>query len=219
MKLTRIVIMVLLVRTLSMPAMASSNWVSDFLHRYDPSAGVPSQPRSSPQANLGQLLRTGEVPITLNDVINMMIDNNLAIRTNRFAPRSSYLQSLVIYQALLPSLRLTGNMGRNVSLSATQLNGATSNIQNTAFFDANVAQLLPTGTSFSVDMLVNRLQSSSNNSIFNPSYVSKLTYTVGQHLLQNRRRIVNLNQVLQAQNTEKISEAALELQLSNILVQ
>src|SRR2546422_2857487 len=219
MKLTRIVIMVLLVGTLSMPAMASSNWVSDFLHRYDPSAGVPSQPRSSPQANLGQLLRTGEVPITLNDVINAMIDNNLAIRTDRFAPRSSYLQSLVFYQALLPSLRLTGNVGRNVTLSTTQLNGATSNIQNTGFLDVNVAQLLPTGTSVSVDMAMNRLQSSSNNSVFNPAYTSRLTYTVGQHLLQNRGRIVNMNQILQAQNTEKISEATLELQLSALMVQ
>jgi outer membrane protein TolC len=202
-----------------MPGMASSNWVDDFLHRYDRSASGPSQPQTAPQANLGQLLRTGEVPITLNDVINMMIDNNLAIRTDRFAPRSSYLQSLVFYQALLPSLRLSGNVGRNVSLSTTQLNGATSNIQNTGFFDANVSQLLPTGTSFSVDMAMNRLQSSSNNSIFNPAYTGRLTYTVGQHLLQNRGRLINMNQILQAQNTEKISEAALELQVTNILVQ
>src|SRR5438105_12747626 len=117
MRLTRIVVSVLLAGTLSMPATASSNWVDDFLQRYDRSASGPSQPNTAPQANLGQLLRTGEVPITLNDVINMMIDNNLAIRTDRFAPRSSYLQSLVFYQALLPSLRLTGNVGRNVSLS------------------------------------------------------------------------------------------------------
>jgi outer membrane protein TolC len=219
MKLTRIVISVLLSGTLTMPAMASSNWVDDFLRRFHPSAMVPSQANNSPQANLGQLLKTGEVPITVNDVINMMIDNNLAIRTDRFAPRSSYLQSIVFYQALLPALRITSNIGRNVSLSTTQLSGATSNIQNTGFFDANVAQLLPTGTSFSVDMAMNRLQSSSNNSIFNPSYTGKLTYTVGQHLLQNRGRIVNLNQVLQAQNTEKITEAALELQLTSLLVQ
>src|SRR5205085_818638 len=104
-------------------------------------------------------------------------------------------------------------------LSTTQLNGATSNIQNTGFLDANVAQLLPTGTSFSVDMAMNRLQTSSNNSIFNPSYTGRLTYTVGQHLLQNRGRIVNMNQILQAQNTEKISEATLELQLSALMVQ
>jgi outer membrane protein len=219
MRLTKIVISVLLAGTLSLPATASSSWVDDFLHRYDPSGSTPSQPRNAPQANLGQFLATGEVPITLNDVVNMMIDNNLAIRTNRFAPRSSYLQSIVFYQALLPALRVTANMGRNAALSTTQLNGATSNIQNTGFFDANVAQLLPTGTSFSIDMAMNRLQSSSNNSIFNPAYTGKLTYTVGQHLLQNRGRLVNMNQILQAQNTEKISEATLELQLSNVLVQ
>ena len=220
MRLTRIVISVLLAGMLSIPAMASSDWVDDFLHRFDPKPGSsPSQPANAPQANLAQLLRTGEVPITLNDVINAMIDNNLAIRTDRFAPRSSYLQSLVFYQALIPSLRLTANVGRNVALSTTQLNGATLNIQNTGFLDANVAQLLPTGTSFSVDMAMNRLQTSSNNSIFNPSYTGRLTYTVGQHLLQNRGRIVNMNQILQAQNTEKISEATLELQLSTLMVQ
>jgi outer membrane protein TolC len=218
MNLTRIVASVVLSGILTMPAMASSNWVEDFLRRFAPSASLPSQP-NSPQANLSQLLKTGEVPITTNDVINMMIDNNLNIRTDRFAPRSSYLQSIVFYQALLPALRISGNAGRNVSLSTTQLSGATSNIQNTGFFDANVAQLLPTGTSFSVDMAMSRLQSSSNNSIFNPSYTGKLTYTVGQHLLQNRGRIINLNQVLQAQNTEKITEAALELQLTALIVQ
>jgi len=219
MNLTRIVASVVLAGILALPGMASSNWVDDFLHRYDPPGSVPSQPKSPQQANLSQLLKTGEVPITLNDVINMMIDNNLAIRTNRFAPRSSYLQSIVFYQALLPALRINGNLGRNNVLSTTQLNGATSNIQNTLFFDANVAQLLPTGTSFSVDLAMNRLQSSSNNSIFNPSYTSKITYTVGQHLLQNRGRLINMNQIFQAQNTEKISEAALELQLTSLIVQ
>ena len=219
MNLTKIIASVVLAGILALPGMASSDWVDDFLHRYDPPGSAPSQPKSSPQANLSQLLRTGEVPITLNDVINMMIDNNLAIRTDRFAPRSSYLQSIVFYQALLPALRLSSNIGRNTSLSTTQLSGATSNIQNTYFFDANVAQLLPTGTSFSVDLAMNRLQSSSNNSIFNPSYTGKLTYTVGQHLLQNRGRLINMNQILQAQNTEKITEAALELQLTSLIVQ
>jgi outer membrane protein TolC len=219
MNFTRIVASVVLAGVLALPGMASSNWVDDFLHRYESSGSVPSQPNSPQQANLSQLLKTGEVPITLNDVINMMIDNNLAIRTDRFAPRSSYLQSIVFYQALLPALRISSNIGRNNVLSTTQLNGASSNIQDTLFFDANVAQLLPTGTSVSVDLAMNRLQSSSNNSIFNPSYTGKLTYTVGQHLLQNRGRLINMNQILQAQNTEKISEAALELQLTSLIVQ
>ena len=225
MNLTKIVASVLLAGIIAMPAAASDNWVDDFLHRFDflhrpdPAGSAAPQATPVPQPNLAQLLRNGEVPVTQNEIINMLIDNNLAVRTDRFAPRSSYLQSIVFYQALLPALRLSGNMGRNVALSTTQLNGATSNIQDTGFFDANVSQLLPTGTSFSVDMAMNRLQSNSNNSIFNPAYTGKLTYTVGQHLLQNRGRIINLNQVLQAQNTEKMTEAALELQLTALIVQ
>ena len=68
MRLTRIVISVLLAGTLSMPAMASSNWVDDFLHRYDPSGNGPSPAQNAPQANLGQFLTTGEVPITMKFV-------------------------------------------------------------------------------------------------------------------------------------------------------
>ncbi len=219
MRFTKIATLLLVVMMLAVPAIASSDWVGDFLRRYDASERTLASHASSPSAGLGQFLRTGEVPITLNDVIEMMIDNNLDIRANRLAPRSSYLQSIVFYRALMPSMRFTGNIARDVVLSTTQLNGATSRIQDTGFFDANFSQLLPTGTSVNVDLTMNRLLTNSNNSIFNPSYTGKVTYTVGQHLLQNRGRVINLRQVLQGQNTEKISEATFELQLTALIVQ
>jgi outer membrane protein TolC len=219
MKLTRILTCVLLAVAFAAPAMASSDWVEDFLRRYDPSKSAGSGASSSTSEPLSQLLRTGELPVTMNDVINMMIDNNLDIRANRLAPRSSYLQSLVFYRALLPSLRFTGNIARDVLLSTTQLNGSARRIQDTGFFDANVSQQLATGTSFTVDLTMNRLLTNSNNSIFNPSYTGRVIYTVGQHLLQNRGRIVNMRQILQGQNTEKISEAAFELQMTALIVQ
>src|SRR5205085_4980835 len=124
MNLTKILTSILFSVMLARPAMASSDWVNDFLHRYDPSA-------SAATPNISQFLRTGEVPVSINDVINMMLDNNLDIRANRLAPRSSYLQSLVFYRALLPALRVSGNIGRNTVLSTTQLNGASSRIQDT----------------------------------------------------------------------------------------
>ena len=219
MKLTRMAALFVIVMMLALPAFASSDWVRDFLRRYDASPGAGGNHASTPAPRLGQFLRTGEVPITMNDVIEMMIDNNLDIRANRLAPRSSYLQAVVFYRALLPSFRLTSNIARDVALSTTQLNGATSRIQDSAFFDANFSQLLPTGTSLNVDLTMNRLLTNSNNSIFNPSYTGKVTYTVGQHLLQNRGRVINLRQVLEGQNTEKISEATFELQLTNLIVQ
>ena len=55
-------------------------------------------------------------------------------------------------------------------------------------------------------------------STFNPSYVGKITYSVSQHLLQNRGSLVNLRQVYQSQNNEKISQSQFEIQLTNLLV-
>ena len=110
-------------------------------------------------------------------------------------------------------------MGRDVVLSTTQLNGATSRIQDTSNYGVNFSQLLSTGTSLTVDMSLNRLLTNSNNSIYNPSYIGRLTYTVGQHLLRDRGRLINLHQIMQGQNTEKISEIGFEIQLTNLIVQ
>src|SRR5437588_5394962 len=115
MKLTKIFISLVLVTAMSIPAVASSDWVEDFLRRYDPSKSAPA-PTGAANSQLTQLLRTGELPVTMNDVVNLMIDNNLDIRANRLAPRSSYYQSLVFYRALLPSFRFTSNIARDVAL-------------------------------------------------------------------------------------------------------
>ena len=116
MKVIRIAFSILLVTMLAMPAIASSDWVDEFLRRYEPNRSLATVASTS-TSGLGQLLRTGEVPVTVNDVINMMIDNNLDIRSNRFSPRSSYWQSLVFYRALQPSLRFNFNRSRNTTLS------------------------------------------------------------------------------------------------------
>jgi outer membrane protein TolC len=219
MKFVKVVLSFLLIMALAAPAMASSDWVSDFLRRFHPPK-PPAAPAAPATSNsLSQTLRTGEVPISINDVINMMIENNLDIRANRLAPRTSYFQALVFYRALQPSLHFTGNIARDVALSSTQLNGADSQIRDTSAFDLGVSQALPTGTSFTVDLTMNRLLTNSNNSIFNPSYTSRVVYTVGQHLLQNKGRIVNMRQILEGQNTEKSTEAAFEIQLTALIVQ
>ena len=219
MKATKIFISLLLITNLAVPAMASENWVDTFLRRYDPSKTAASTGSSSSSTQVEQLLRTGEMPVTMGDVINLMLDNNLNIRADRFAPRSLYYQSLVFWQALQPAFKFSANMARDSSLSSSQLNGASTRIQDTGLFDANVSQLLPTGTSFTADINMNRLLTNSNNSVFNPSYTSRATFTVGQHLLQNRGRVVNMRQILEGRNTEKSSEAAFELQLTTLIVQ
>src|SRR5438552_6930795 len=216
MNLTKIAASILLVAMLAVPATASTDWVDDFLHRYDPRTVAP-RPESGGGLNIGDFLRTGQVTVSLNDVINMTLDTNLDIRSNRFTPRSQYFQSLVSYRALQPSLRFSANVARDTLLSTTQLNGASARQQLNGNYEVTFSQLLPTGTSLTVDATMNRLSNNSNNSIFNPSWQSRLTYAVGQHLLQNRGRLVNTRQILQAQNNEKMSEVQFEIQLTTLI--
>src|SRR5437867_194185 len=219
MNITKPAISILLVLALAVPAMASSGWVDDFLRRYDPSK-IAATTTSNRTSNIAQFIRTGEVPVTLNDVINMMIDNNLDIRSNRLSPRSSYFQSLVFYRALQPSIRFAGNVIRNSSQSNSQLNGIQLvNSQLRGNYSVGFSQLLPTGTSLAVDATMNRVSSTSNLNTFNPSYVSQMTYSMGQHLLRDRGRLANTRQIIIGRNNEKISETAFEIQLTNLLVQ
>ncbi|PYS29506.1 MAG: hypothetical protein DMG11_08720 [Acidobacteria bacterium] len=219
MKLTRIVISILLVATLAVPAMANSDWVEDFLRRYDPPRSAGAGGSNASSTNLGQLLQTGTVPVTMADVIAMMIERNLDIQSNRLAPRSSYFQSLVFYRALQPSIRFAGTVTRNSNFSNTQLNGATVLNQLRGQYAVNFSQALPTGTSLAVDATMNRQSSNSSLNSFNPSYTGQITYTVGQHLLRDRGRLINTRQILIGQNNEKISETQFEIQVTNLLVQ
>src|SRR5262245_55368573 len=212
MKFTRIAISILLVTTLTLPAMASSGWVEDFLRRYDPSAGVATSTTNTAPDSMGQFLRTGEIPVTLSDVINLMIDNNLDIRSNRFSPRSSYWQSLVFYRSLQPSIRFAFNRNQNTTMSTNQINGTIPDVsQLRTNYTLRFTQALATGTSVAVDASLNRTASTSNFNLFNPSYNSQLTYTVGQHLLRDRGRLPNTRQILIGQNNEKMSEVAFEI--------
>jgi outer membrane protein TolC len=209
----------LLVTTLAAPAMASSDWVEDFLRRYEPAKGVGTAASNS-AGSLGQLIRTGEVPVTLNDVINLMIDNNLDIRSNRFGPRSTYWQSLVFYRALQPSLRFGFNRTRNTNMSTNQVNGTIPSVsQLRTNYSVSFTQALESGTSLSVDATLNRVESTSNFNLFNPSYTGQVSYTIGQHLLRDRGKLPNTRQIMVGRNNEKISEIAFEIQLTNLLVQ
>src|SRR3954463_14732018 len=88
---------------IAVPAHAQSNFVNDFLRNYHPS-GEEAAPPVKPPTPLTQFLQTGEIPLTMNDLVNLMVDQNLDIATNRLSPRSSLLQTLVFYKILQPSL-------------------------------------------------------------------------------------------------------------------
>jgi outer membrane protein TolC len=215
----RIFLTLLTLLFIAAPAGAqSNNFAVDFVRGYRPDLEKAAAPPANPPGAMAQFLTSGEIPITLHDVVNMMVDQNLDIQSNRYSPRSSALQTLVFYKILQPSLTVNVTLANNSSFSTSQLNGASSLglLQNN--FSVAYAKNLKWGTTVGVATTMARSKTNNAFSTFNPSYVGKITYSVSQHLLQNRGSIVNLRQIYEAQNSEKISEAQFEIQLTNLLV-
>ena len=213
------IVSVFLFLCLATPLSAQSGWTEDYLLHFNPRATRASAQAAPPSQVIAGVFQTGTVPISLQDVINMMLDNNLDIRSNRFSPRSTALQTLVFYRALLPSIRFTGTVSRDTSASTSQLNGATSLSNLRHQFGVNFSQALPWGTSVAIDASINRQSNNSSVNTFNPSYSGSLRYTVGQHLLRDRGRFINTRQIISGQNNEKISEIQFETQITNLIVQ
>src|SRR5688500_1274604 len=216
MNIKRIVFCFLALVLATAPVHAQSNFARDFVRDYDPGEQKIS---AAPPPVVAQVFQTGTVPITLQDIINMMLDYNLDIRSNRLGPRSSQLQTLVFYRALQPSLRFAGTVSRNTAASTSQLNGAQALSQLRHNFSVNFSKQLPYGTSLTVDATMNRLSSNSSNATFNPSYTGNIVYTIGQKLLRDRGTRINTRQILIAQNNERTSETQFEIQVTNLLVQ
>jgi outer membrane protein len=206
-----------LILCLVAPVSAQSGWTEDFLLNFNPS-GRRTVQAAPPNPVVAQVFQTGTVPISIQDVINMMLDNNLDIRSNRFTPRSTALQTLVFYRALQPSIRFSGTLSRDTSASTSQLNGAAalSNLRHQ--FAVNFSQQLPWGTSLAIDATMNRQSNNSVVNTFNPSYLGTIRYTVGQHLLRDRGKLINTRQIIVGQNNEKLSAIQFETQITNLIV-
>ena len=212
MNIRKIWIATFLTISIAAPLRAETKWVEEFLRRYQPSASTSDSKETTP---IAEMLQAGTIPIGVNDLVNMMLDQNLDIRSNRFSPRSSYYQSLVFYRALQPSLRMSTNMTKNTTANTSQSQGLEPTISTKRRnYSIGFAQALPWGTSISVDGTLNRNFTTSSSGNYNPSYTTQLTYAVGQKLLRDRGRLPNTRQIMQGENNQKISETNFEIQIT-----
>jgi outer membrane protein TolC len=198
---------------------AQTKWTEEYLLRLNPSEHRATQAAAPPSSALAQVFQTGTVPIRLEDVITMMLDNNLDVRSNRFGPRSSALQTLVFYRALEPSLRFRGNVSSDTSFSTSQVAGALSLSNLRHEFGAGFAQTLPWGTSVAIDAGMVRQSNNSTVNTFNPSYSGVLRFAIVQHLLRDRGRLVNTRQIVLGEYNEKLSEYQFAAQVIDLVVQ
>jgi outer membrane protein TolC len=198
----------------------NANFVKEFLNRYRPSPNpVPATPGGQSPQDLASLIRTGQLPLTVADLINLIIQNNLDITVNRLTPLSVGYFGQTFYRPFEPAITLSAAVNRNTTPATSQLAGAPSLSSLGGTYGIGFSQALTSGTNLGVNLLMTR---SSTNSIFttiNPSYTGLVQYTLTQHLLKGWGRSNNTSQIRIAQNNQKISESQFEGQMMDLVAQ
>ena len=223
MKVSRIFVALLVMFALfrtsaSARAEINTNFVKEFLNRYRPSkVGLPAAAQSS--QDVASLIRTGQLPLSVGDLINLIIQNNLDVGVNRLTPLSSRYLIETMYLPFEPTLHLQASVTRNTSPAISQLIGAQSLSTLGGAYSLGFSQALDTGTTLGLDFVMNRNSSNSAFNTFNPSYTGLLRYSFSQHLLKDYGRVNNRRQIRVAQNNQKISETQFERQLIDLVAQ
>jgi outer membrane protein len=196
----------------------NTNFVKDFLKRYHPSV-LPATPAAQSPQDIAAQIRSSQLPLTVGDLINLMLQNNLDIGVNRLTPLSAQFLTQTWYRPFEPTLRLSATVGRNTSPATSQLIGAASLSTLSGAYSIGFGQTLDTGTSVGVNFSINRNSSNSVFNTFNPYYTGLVQYQLTQHLMNGWGRSVNNHLIRIAQNNQKISESQFEQKTMDLVQQ
>lgn len=214
--------LVLLITLFSTTASAQSNWVTQFLHRYRSPAIDPAS-RVTPPVSDGPwrlMVKEGVLPVSVSDVIRLMLQSNLDVTINRFSPLSSGYLIDTFFRPFEPTLEISATVGRNTQPVVSQLTagtGVTSLQQLYHRYSIGYGQTLHTGTRVDVDFFLNRRSDNNLFNTFNPAYSGTLTYQITQPLLRNYGRSINDTAIHIARNNRNISAIDFETQMIDLV--
>ena len=197
-----------------------SDFVKDFLGRYRPAkVSLPVSPADTAPQAISDLIRSGQLPLTMSDLINLILQNNLEVGVNRLSPLSSQYLIESTYRVFEPTLHIQATMNRNTTPATTVLSGAANPSSLTGAYTVGFSQSLATGTNVAIDATMNRNSSNSTFSTLNPSWTGSLRYSFTQHLMRDFGRLTNTRPIRVAQNNERISETQFERQMIDLVAQ
>jgi outer membrane protein len=222
MKVPRIFVtffVMLVAACLAAPAQAEikPNFVKDFLSRYRPA--VLAAPAATQQQAIADLVRSGQLPLTMGDLINLILQNNLDIGVNRLSPLSSQYLIETTYRQFEPTLHLQATVGRTTGAATNVIQGAANPTSLSGAYTVGFTQTLMTGTNLEVDATMNRSSSNNSLSTINPNWSGSVRYSFTQHLLKDFGRKNNMHSIRIAKNNEKISEIQFERQMIDLVAQ
>jgi outer membrane protein len=202
------------------PAQGNDNFIKNFLARYrSPDLVFPATPDAAAPQVLSDAVRAGQLPLTMGEFVNLMLQNNLDVGVDRLSPLSSMYLAETMYRPFEPSIHVKTTVGRNTTPATSFLSGASAPSTLSGSYNVGYAQTLATGSIIGIDATLQRTSTNSFFSTLNPSWNGTLQYSFTQHLAQNFGRAVNLHSLRVAQNNQKISHVQFEQQVIDLVAQ
>ncbi len=194
------------------------------------------EPELTNSARLDQLIHDGKLELTLQDTVELALENSMDITVERYAPwlsDTSILKAtsggagagttggllgsstanlpVFSFDPLFTSTAIVTSAETPVNnpfISGTGAAGITDLFTHTTQFNNQFTEGFQTGTNFFANWNNTRGSSSSTENFFNPAVDSTLTIGFSQQLLSGFGRSVNRRNIQIAQNNRKVADWA-----------
>src|SRR5690348_4642644 len=172
---------------------------------------------SGPQS-LDEYIVNGRLRLGLQDAIRLMLLNNTDVRISQGQLDQASFGIGRAYANFDPILNASFLPQRSSQPTTSSLQGAQtlSTLQQQTNVSYN--QQFQSGTNFSLGFSNQRFTTNSSFALFNPSFSSGATFTLGQHLPRGRGYVVNHGPILIAQRNVKQARANFEAQLNDSIL-
>ncbi|MCC7242816.1 MAG: TolC family protein [Acidobacteria bacterium] len=181
--------------------------VREAMAAYTDAIKTLTPPELDAQSPTGRASPGGLHELSLEESVQLALEQNLDIQVSRLEPQSVDLQVAGFHNTYRPVLSTTFGQRAVVNPPSSQLNGGTSVNNDTMTYNFGVNQTVPWGGgSYSVGWNNSRLTTNNLFANYNPSYTAALTASYSQPLIRGFR-VDNTRQQLEvAQINRDISE-------------
>ena len=148
--------------------------------------------------------------LSMNDAVEMALEQNLTIQVERLNPQLQDLSIATVRAAWTPTLSTTFQNNDQQRPSSTQLDGGAISTHTTAFSnDIGISQLTKWGGNYNVSWNSSTQSTSNFFTSFNPSVRSTINFNYSQPLLRNFKIDNARQQLLISTKNREISDVQL----------
>lgn len=193
-------------------------WHSVFTSAYTPAFVPPVSVSNS--SRLSQLIRAGNLYLSLNDAIALALENNINIEVQRYQYEIADTQVMNAQGSLYDST-FTGNLNwnhsANIQTNSVNAGGQAINVNDSQQRNFGIQQNLPTGGNVTLNFNNQQSESNNRNQIFVPSYQSSVALQGTQPLLQGFGLAFNRRNITIANNNQRLANPQFLQQVNNTL--